>query len=66
MSSKVYPLEDYKPHFVINGESTHVIPQSFFTDIVSGKIVVSDPSLGSDMDDVFRVIIKEWLEFAHE
>ena len=53
-------LDDYRPHIVIHtGTGTHVIPTSFFDDVVAGKRLITDLE---QWEQITPVIIREWLE----
>lgn len=47
------------PHVQIAGrERVHVVPLSFFEDVIAGKRSISDMD---DLDDVLHGILKDWL-----
>ena len=62
--SDVKNLDDYRPHFTVTVHSgaRHVIPVSFFRNVASGKVKLSDMEHG---DAIARVIVAEWLAEIH-
>ena len=58
--SRVTNIDDNRPHITIQGlnRDVHVIPVSFFQDVVAGKLSLKD--LGQ-FDNIVPVIIGQWL-----
>lgn len=53
-------LDDNRPHVVVQTDTgTHVIPMSFFDDVVAGKRLITDLE---QWEQITPVIIREWME----
>ena len=61
----VVELDNYRPHIMIVGISgnAHVIPESFFINVISGEQKIAALE---HLDDLMPVIIHQWLERLKE
>lgn len=63
LKSKKEEIEENKPHVVLcvdkNGtDEYHIVPIACFTDIVKGKLALTDLE---DYEAIMKVILEEWL-----
>lgn len=61
---KIVNINEYRPHvFIQCGDRSHVIPASFFIDIIEGKTRASNICEIDYGDEILHRIIEEWYTF---